>query len=275
MTVTARRHPAEGPQRRPRGASACACTTWATSPSRRWPARSRPAPTAPVGGSAGHRRARSSASSWSPAPASCSAPPRTRPPTSSTWPASGWERSGSSPRSPSASSHSSCSRRASSRCRWDEVLGRFDEMTATGTTSTCTGSRTPTGCSPSATPVAALDLSNRFRAGGLVRRRLRPEHPLRRALAGANRIPVDHPADQPSGDGCSARAPTPISPTGSSVGERRVVFREMEYAVPRADGLDVLRECRDAIEAQTCGSVSPSNCGWHLPTTPALDCART
>lgn len=30
--------------------------------------------------------------------------------------------------------------------------------------------------------------------------------------------------------------------------ERRVVFREMEYAVPRADGLEVLRECRRALE---------------------------
>ncbi|MEV5003104.1 D-arabinono-1,4-lactone oxidase [Nocardioides sp. LML1-1-1.1] len=30
--------------------------------------------------------------------------------------------------------------------------------------------------------------------------------------------------------------------------ERRVVFREMEYAVPRAAGLDVLRECRTAFE---------------------------
>lgn len=30
--------------------------------------------------------------------------------------------------------------------------------------------------------------------------------------------------------------------------ERRVVFREMEYAVPRAAGLDALRECRTALE---------------------------
>jgi FAD/FMN-containing dehydrogenase len=30
--------------------------------------------------------------------------------------------------------------------------------------------------------------------------------------------------------------------------ERRVVFREMEYAVPREVGLDVLRECRRALE---------------------------
>ncbi|MCA1982612.1 D-arabinono-1,4-lactone oxidase [Nocardioides nematodiphilus] len=33
------------------------------------------------------------------------------------------------------------------------------------------------------------------------------------------------------------------------VAERRVVFREMEYAVPRADGLEVLRECRRALDA--------------------------
>jgi FAD-linked oxidoreductase len=33
------------------------------------------------------------------------------------------------------------------------------------------------------------------------------------------------------------------------VSPRRVVFREMEYAVPREVGLDVLRECRRAIEA--------------------------
>ncbi|WGL53957.1 D-arabinono-1,4-lactone oxidase [Nocardioides sp. BP30] len=31
--------------------------------------------------------------------------------------------------------------------------------------------------------------------------------------------------------------------------ERRVVFREMEYAVPRADGLEVLAECRRVIDA--------------------------
>lgn len=31
--------------------------------------------------------------------------------------------------------------------------------------------------------------------------------------------------------------------------ERRVVFREMEYAVPRGDGLEVLRECRRALDA--------------------------
>jgi FAD-linked oxidoreductase len=33
------------------------------------------------------------------------------------------------------------------------------------------------------------------------------------------------------------------------VAERNVVFREMEYAVPRAAGLDVLRECRRALDA--------------------------
>ncbi|MGZ4476907.1 MAG: D-arabinono-1,4-lactone oxidase, partial [Nocardioides sp.] len=33
------------------------------------------------------------------------------------------------------------------------------------------------------------------------------------------------------------------------VAARRVVFREMEYAVPRADGLEVLRECRRALDA--------------------------
>jgi L-gulono-1,4-lactone dehydrogenase len=33
------------------------------------------------------------------------------------------------------------------------------------------------------------------------------------------------------------------------VAERNVVFREMEYAVPREAGLDVLRECRRALDA--------------------------
>jgi FAD/FMN-containing dehydrogenase len=33
------------------------------------------------------------------------------------------------------------------------------------------------------------------------------------------------------------------------VAERRVVFREMEYAVPREAGLDVLREVRRALDA--------------------------
>ena len=58
--------------------SACRCTTWATSPSRRSPARSPPAPTAPAAGSRRSRR-RSPASSWSPAPASCSGPRRREP----------------------------------------------------------------------------------------------------------------------------------------------------------------------------------------------------
>jgi L-gulono-1,4-lactone dehydrogenase len=53
------------------------------------------------------------------------------------------------------------------------------------------------------------------------------------------------------------------------VAERDVVFREMEYAVPRADGLEVLRECRRAIDASGLRISFPV----ELRTAPADDVA--
>lgn len=53
------------------------------------------------------------------------------------------------------------------------------------------------------------------------------------------------------------------------IAERRVVFREMEFAVPRADGLAVLAECRTALEA----SDLRINFPVELRTAPADDIA--
>ncbi len=67
--------------------------------------------------------------------------------------------------------------------------------------------------------------------------------------AGANRTPRVIPRM----NRLSARLLSPRSyadvPHRVFVAQRRVVFREMEYAVPRAAGLDVLRECRAALDA--------------------------
>jgi FAD/FMN-containing dehydrogenase len=51
------------------------------------------------------------------------------------------------------------------------------------------------------------------------------------------------------------------------VAERDVVFREMEYAVPRAAGLEVLRECRQALD----GSDLRISFPVELRTAPADD----
>lgn len=53
------------------------------------------------------------------------------------------------------------------------------------------------------------------------------------------------------------------------IATRRVVFREMEYAVPREVGLSVLAECRDAIE----GSGLLINFPVEIRTAPADDVA--
>ncbi len=66
--------------------------------------------------------------------------------------------------------------------------------------------------------------------------------------AGANRVPSVVPAM----NRMNARLLTPRTYSDAAhkvfTAERRVVFREMEYAVPRGDGLSVLAECRRVLE---------------------------
>ena len=64
-----------------------------------------------------------------------------------------------------------------------------------------------------------------------------------------SRVPAAVPAiNQVSGRALSERTYSDLAHR-VFVSERRVVFREMEYAVPRSVGLDVLRECRRLIDA--------------------------
>ena len=64
-----------------------------------------------------------------------------------------------------------------------------------------------------------------------------------------NRLPRAVPAiSQLAGRALSERSYSDV-PHRVFVSPRRVVFREMEYAVPRDVGLEVLRECRRVIEA--------------------------
>ena len=68
-------------------------------------------------------------------------------------------------------------------------------------------------------------------------------------VALGNRVPALVPGiNQVSGRALSERTYSDLAHR-VFVTERRVVFREMEYAVPREVGLDVLRECRRVIEA--------------------------
>ena len=68
--------------------------------------------------------------------------------------------------------------------------------------------------------------------------------------AGANRVPGVIPRmNRIERRRCSARARTRDVPHRVFTASRRVVFREMEYAVPREAGLDALRECRRALDA--------------------------
>ena len=196
MTVTAlRRHAAEGPQRRPRAARAVACTTWATSPSRPWPGRSRPAPTAPAASRPGWPP-RSPGSSWSPAPARCSARPPSENPDVLDVARVGLGALGIL----TAVTFRGRAAVPARGARAADVVGRgagrrFDEMVGrAATTSTCTGSRTPTGCSPSATTgsTPTSPRPSRSPAGAawldddlLVQHRLR-----RRSPPAANRVPA-------------------------------------------------------------------------------------
>ena len=67
--------------------------------------------------------------------------------------------------------------------------------------------------------------------------------------AGANRVPGVIPRmNRMSAALLSQRTYSDV-PHRVFTASRRVVFREMEYAVPRAAGLDALRECRRALDA--------------------------
>ena len=84
---------------------------------------------------------------------------------------------------------------------------------------------------------------------GLARRRVPRQHGLRLGSTGRQRPPAAATTDQPT-------LPRGRCPTGSSAtsphrvftSPRRVVFREMEYAVPREVGLEALREVRTLID---------------------------
>ena len=66
--------------------------------------------------------------------------------------------------------------------------------------------------------------------------------------SGRRSLPRCRPSTR-SRRGRSPSAPTPTSPTASSPPRARSCSSEMEYALPRAAGLDALREARRAIEA--------------------------
>ena len=85
--------------------------------------------------------------------------------------------------------------------------------------------------------------------------------------AGANRVPGVIPRmNRMSAPLLSARTYSDV-PHRVFTASRRVVFREMEYAVPREAGLDALREAAARSTPPTCGSASRSRSGWRPPTT--------
>ena len=117
------------------------------------------------------------------------------------------------------------------------------------TTSRCTGSRTPTGCCPSATTARPTRPS---RCGGS-----RPGSTTSSSPTGSSAGPTGWatPARgcDPGSTSCAARAlsaprSSATCPHKVFTSPRRVVFREMEYAVPREAGLEALREVRALIE---------------------------
>ncbi|NHC24672.1 FAD-binding protein [Nocardioides sp. IC4_145] len=87
--------------------------------------------------------------------------------------------------------------------------------------------------------------------------------------AAANRVPAVIPRmNQVSARALSARTYSDVAHRVFT-SPRKVVFREMEYAVPRADGLEVLRECRRVIDASDVRVTFPV----EVRSTPADDVA--
>ena len=135
---------------------------------------------------------------------------------------------------------------------WDEALGTFDEMTASAdhvdmywfphTDRMLTKRNTRRGTDLSlARPLSRRrawfdDEFLQNTAFGLL-------------TAGANRAPGVIPRmNRMSASLLSPRSYSDV-PHRVFTASRRVVFREMEYAVPREAGLDALRECREALDA--------------------------
>ncbi len=135
---------------------------------------------------------------------------------------------------------------------WAEVVRRLRRPRRRGTsTSRRTGSRTPTGCWSSATtaPTTPAPLSRRARAY------VDDELLSNTAFGAVNRVGQRRPRPrapaQPGRPRARCRpAPTATPRTGCSSSSRRVLFREMEYAVPREVGMQALTEARALIEQQ-------------------------
>ena len=135
---------------------------------------------------------------------------------------------------------------------WDEALGRYDEITATvdhvdaywfpHTDIVQVKQNTRAGTDLS----AARPLS---RAQLLLDDHLLQNTAFGLITAGLNRVPRAIPrVNRMSARLLSKRSYSDVAHRVFTA-ERHVVFREMEYAVPREAGLDVLRACRRAIEA--------------------------
>ncbi|TYL49557.1 FAD-binding protein [Nocardioides sp. BGMRC 2183] len=135
---------------------------------------------------------------------------------------------------------------------WDEGLGSFDEMTAAAdhvdmywfphTDRLLTKRNTRMG-----TDLDAADPLPRWR-GWL------DDEFLSNTLFGAQTAALNRaPGAIPAANRLAARLLGPRSYTDVAhrvfTTSRDVVFREMEYAVPRAAGLEALRECRRVLEA--------------------------
>jgi FAD-linked oxidoreductase len=135
---------------------------------------------------------------------------------------------------------------------WDEALGGFDELCAAAdhvdmfwfphTDRVLTKRNTRRG-----TDLSAAEPLSRARAW--FDDEFLQNTAFGALTAAANRAPGVIPRmNRMSAALLSARSYSDV-PHRVFTASRRVVFREMEYAVPRAAGLDVLRECRRALDA--------------------------
>jgi L-gulono-1,4-lactone dehydrogenase len=135
---------------------------------------------------------------------------------------------------------------------WDEALGTFDEMTEAAdhvdmywfphTDRMLTKRNTRRG-----TDLSVAEPLPRFR--GWLDDEFLQNTAFGVLTAGANRVPRVIP--RMNRMAASLLSPRTYSDVPHRVftAARRVVFREMEYAVPRAAGLEVLRQCRKALDA--------------------------
>jgi FAD-linked oxidoreductase len=135
---------------------------------------------------------------------------------------------------------------------WDEALGTFDEMTEAAdhvdmywfphTDRMLTKRNTRRG-----TDLAVAEPLPRFR--GWLDDEFLQNTAFGVLTAGANRVPRVIPRmNRLAASLLSQRSYSDV-PHRVFTASRRVVFREMEYAVPRAAGLEALRQCRKALDA--------------------------